>query len=219
MIRILIVEDDWASREGLREYLGDVADFEVVGAAQDGREALDLLAIHEPDMVVLDVKLPGPLSGLEIAEEIKARGWSTRVLGYSAYVDYQTVEAMIRAGALGYYVKGGVNTLADMVCAVRKVAAGEFWMGKGLDEWMAQKLHKAEEEEEEGLTPRQFEVLQLIAAGKTNQEIAVILNISLHTINTHVEHIFKKLGVNNRTEAALLASEKGWLKQDNEGSR
>ncbi|GAB4578503.1 MAG: response regulator transcription factor [Anaerolineales bacterium] len=216
MIRILIVEDDWAAREGLCDYLGDVADFEVVGVAQNGQDALDLLAIHEPDVVVLDVRLPGTLSGLKIAEEIQARGWPTRVLAFSAYADVETVEALLRAGALGYYVKGGVNSQVDMVGAVRTVAAGEFWMGKGLDEWMAKKLHKAKEA---GLTPRQLDVLQLLAAGKTNQEMAVILDLSLHTINTHVENIFKRLGVNNRTEAALLAREKGWLKQGNSWSR
>ncbi len=215
MIRILIVEDDWNAREGLKERFADESDFEVVGTAQTEAEALELLETYQPDVVVLDIRLHGKDSGPKIADEIQTRGWPTRILVYSAHDAPKVVEAMLNKGALGYYVKDGRNTVKDMLTAVRTVARGECWFGNGLEAWMASRLRakeEEEEEEEEGLSSRGMEILQMIALGKSDQEIALALGLSQRTVESHVYRILKKMDARNRTHAVAIAMEKGWIK-------
>lgn len=208
MIRILIVEDDWNAREGLKERFADESDFEVVGTAQTEEEALELLESYRPDVVILDVRLHGEESGPKIAEESQMRGWPTRILVYSAYDAPDIVEAMLEAGALGYYVKDGRNTLHDMLTAVRTVAAGQRWMGKGLEAWMMYKLHA----KEEALSPHQKDILERVAQGQSDQEIALALELSARTVESHIHRILRKMDARNRTHAVALAMEMGWIK-------
>ncbi len=217
MIRILIVEDDWAAREGLKERLADEPDLEVVGTAQNAQEALEQLALWQPDVVILDYKLQGKFSGVEVAKEIRACGWPTRVLAHSAYVEAEKVQAMLEAGAVGYYVKGE-STYIEMVTAIRTVDEGLPWFSISLREDALNRLRvieeEEEEEEEEGkLTSRQTEILLLVEKGLSNKEIALALGRKKRTIDFHLERIFKRLGVHNRLLACQVAREKGWLKE------
>ncbi|GAB4578773.1 MAG: response regulator transcription factor [Anaerolineales bacterium] len=213
MIRILIVEDDWNAREGLKERFADESDFEVVGTAQTEEEALELLENHQPDVVVLDIRLHGEESGPKIADEIQMRSWPTRILVYSAHDAPEMVDTMLNKGAMGYYVKDGRNTVKDMLTAVRTVARGERWFGNGLEAWMASKLRaKEEDDEDEEVTPYQMDILQMVAEGKTNKEIALAFDVDPRTVESHIYRICKKIGANNRTHAVVMAMEKGWIK-------
>ena len=120
------------------------------------------------------------------------------------------VQAMMDAGALGYYLKAGGNTQVDMVTAVRMVAAGEFWFGKGLEAWMLYKLRDKKEEGE--LTQQQIDILRLVALGEINKEIALALKLEVRTVETYIHRICKQMGANNRAHAVAIAMEKGWLK-------
>ncbi len=211
MIQILIVEDDWAAREGLRERLADEPDFEVVDTAQNAQEALEKLAHWQPDVVILDCKLQGEFSGVEVAKEIRACGWPTHVLANSAYAEAEKVQDMLEAGALGYYVKGE-STYVEMVTAIRAVYGGLPWFSPSLRQGFLNRRRITEEEEEGKLTLRQTEVLLLVEKGLSNKEVALALGGAKRTIDFHLERVFKRLGVHNRLMACQVAREKGWLR-------
>lgn len=202
MIWVLIVEDDHFAAEGLRERFADEADIKVVGIARDGSRALEIMAALQPDVVVLDCKLPD-MPGPEIVREIEARGWHTHVLAFSAYNTPELVEEMLRAGALGYFVKG--DEPENMIAAVRAVAQGEAWFSQSIGRWVYGKLSEI------GLTPRQKEILWLVDQGMTDQQIAQTLQMSEKAIEANVARIVKKLHAKNRTQAVSFAKDRGWL--------
>ena len=204
---ILIVDDAHFAAEGMREYFEDFPDLEVIGIARTGEAALELLEALQPDVVVLDYKLPDELSGPEVAAEIQARGWPVRVLAFSAFDTPEVVEEMIEAGARGYFLKG--DDPKNMLAAVRAVAAGNVWFSQSIGEWVFNKLRDREEGK---LTPRQVEIMELVAMGMTNQHIALTLEVKKRTIDFQMERILRKLGADNRTEACTIARKKGWLR-------
>ncbi|GAB4579157.1 MAG: hypothetical protein Fur0022_18950 [Anaerolineales bacterium] len=146
---------------------------------------------------------------MEIAIEIRACGWPTRVLANSAYAGDEQVEAMLEAGALGYYVKGE-STDIDMLTAIRTVHEGLPWFSISLRTGVLQQL-RLQEEGLQKLSAREVEVLRLVEKGLRNKQIAVVLGRSLKTVKAHLEHVFAKLRVSSRTEACRVAREKGWL--------
>jgi DNA-binding NarL/FixJ family response regulator len=202
MIWVLIVEDDHFAAEGLRERFADEPDLKVVGIAKNGKTALEIMAALQPDVLVLDCKLPD-ISGPEVVAEIDARGWHTHVLAFSAYDNPEMIEAMIKAGALGYFVKG--DKPEHMIAAVRAVAQGETWFSQSIGKWVYGKLSEI------GLTPRQKEILWLVEEGMTDQQIAQTMQVSEKVVEANIVRILKKLYTNNRTQAVSFAKDRGWL--------
>jgi len=202
-IRVLLVDDHPALRVGLRVLLDQADDIKVIGEAGDTEEALREIAGQQPDVVVLDCQLPGG-GGASVAAEVKARGWSARVLALSSYADDGYVRGMVDAGAVGYLLKD--EAPATIVSAVRAAARGQTWFSPVI----ASKIAAWERGElPGGLTERELEVLRLVAEGQSNKQIARQLCITVRTASFHVGNILQKLGAVSRVEAAIWAREHG----------
>jgi DNA-binding NarL/FixJ family response regulator len=203
-IRLLLADDHPAVRAGIRGALEKAADVVVVGEAGDGEESLRLIEELQPDIALLDCRLPG-MEGAQVAEAIRARGLPTRVLALSAYTDDRYVYGMLQAGAAGYLLKE--EALETVVEAVRAVAGGDEWYSQ---EVMAKVAAWARGETAvppgvAGLTEREVEVLRLLARGWDNRRIAEAMFIGEQTVKNHVSRIYAKLGVESRVEAVLRA--------------
>ena len=194
MVRVLVVDDHPWFREGLVFELGRTTDLEVVGEAGNGREALDLAAQLAPDVVVLDLAMP-VMDGLTTLPELVALG--VRVLVLTLSEGDATILAAVRAGASGYLIKG-VRT-DSLQTAVRAVAEGHAILGPGL----AARLLAPSDPELPELSAREREVMELVAQGMTNVEVAESLTISPVTVRNHVSSILTKLQVTNRTQAVI----------------
>jgi DNA-binding NarL/FixJ family response regulator len=204
-IRVLIADDHPMVRQGLRVFLELEPDLEVVGEAADGAEAVRLTAELDPDVVLLDLVMP-VLDGLGALEQLAERGLAERVLMVTSFGEYRSALPALRAGARGYISKE-VDPAA-LATAVRAVAAGHVLLGPQISaELLAQAGSAAAGREHQGpqLTAREHEVLGLIAAGRSNREIARALGLAEKTVKTHVSSILMKLGVADRTQAALWA--------------
>ena len=199
--RVLVVDDHPAVRRGLRTFLELAGDLAVVGEAADGPAALDLIATLEPDVVLLDMMLPG-MDGVAVLRELRRRGLTTRVLVVTSFTDRARLLPAVRAGARGYLSKD-VDPHA-LVAAVRSVAAGHLLFEPDV----AATLLGAPPAEP-ALTAREHDVLALIAEGRSNREIARELVVAEKTVKTHVSSILLKLGLADRTQAALHAVRSG----------
>ncbi|MGB0386975.1 MAG: response regulator [Ardenticatenaceae bacterium] len=206
MIRVILADDHPALRIGLRVLLEQAPDVTVISAVGDGKEALAQIETLKPDVAVLDCQLPS-MSGTEVAATIWQRGLPTRVLALSAYDDKHYVRGMVAVGAMGYLMKEEAPSV--IVKAVRAAAQGENWFSPSI---MAVLNRTPNLEPSRGrLTPRQLQILHLIAEGKTNRAIAYALGISQKTVEKHAQALFTKLGANSRAEAAVLATRAGLL--------
>ena len=207
-VRILIVDDHQLAREGLKSVLtGD--GLEVVGEATNGEEAVDLVACLQPDVVLMDVRLGLGIDGLEATRRIAALGLRSRVLMLSLHDMPAYVREALAAGAAGYVLKDA--SITELRGAVSQVMAGQSVMPLNL---INAALRQSEREVRPAdalntLTPREREVLAQIAEGLTNKEIARRLSVSPATIKAHVERIIAKLGVSDRTQAAVLVARAG----------
>jgi len=200
-IRVVLADDHPALRLGIRVLLEQAAGLELVGEAQDGIQALELVQALQPDVVILDCRLPG-MDGMEVAEQIHQRGLPTRVVALSAYDDKQYVSRMMRAGALGYVLKD--EGPGAIVLAVRAAARGEQYHSPRLASKAARPDRAGRPA---GLTERETEVLQLVSKGLRNKQIARSLGVKVRTVEFHVSSILSKLGVASRVEAALWAKD------------
>jgi DNA-binding NarL/FixJ family response regulator len=215
-IRILIVDDQRILREGLRTLLGLESDFAVVAEAEDGQAALDQYAAHRPDVVLMDIRMPR-LDGVEATRRLRERWPDARVIILTTFDDDAYVFDGLRAGALGYLLKDiSGHELAD---AIRKVAGGGALIEpsvarKVLAEFarLAEPARPANEQLPEPLSERELEILRLLAAGANNRQIASQLFLAEGTVKNYVSTILDKLGVEDRTQAALRARELGLLK-------
>jgi DNA-binding NarL/FixJ family response regulator len=202
-IRVLIVDDHAVVRAGTRRILEESPDIQVVGEAGDGLEAVELARRAQPDVVILDVRLPGQ-SGVAAVRDIVALP-GTRVLIFSAYEDDDYVLAAMRAGASGYILK--TAPLRELPEAVRAVHRGETVLHPAITRRIARLWAQRPPSPYQGrqLTPREAEVLRLVAQGLRNREVAQRLGLSRRTVDGHLAAIFAKLGVSTRTEAAMYA--------------
>jgi DNA-binding NarL/FixJ family response regulator len=204
--RIVLVDDHPIVRAGIRNLIEKAPDIAVVGEASDGVEALRLARELAPDVLLLDMEMPG-LKGVEVAEQLKQAGSPVRILALSAYDDSQYILSLLAAGAAGYLTKEEVPE--TIIEAVRGVSRGEEgWVSRRVAAKMATWTH-SEGSGKGALTHREIEVLKWVVDGKTNQEIGVTLGISEKTVEKHLEAVFKKLGVASRVEAAVLAVREG----------
>ncbi|HEV8230207.1 MAG TPA: response regulator transcription factor [Candidatus Limnocylindria bacterium] len=210
-IRVLIAEDHAVVRSGLRSILDSEPDMEVVGEAADGDQALTLAQDLLPDVILMDVKM-GATDGITATRKIRGVVPSARVVVLTSYDEDDLVFASIRAGASGYLLKE--VSAQQLVNSIRTVADGFSLIypsvaRRVLDEFGRPK--KTGEESLAELTPREREVLKLVASGRANKEIGALLGISERTVKTHISNIFSKLELTDRTEAAMYMHNKGLL--------
>jgi DNA-binding NarL/FixJ family response regulator len=200
-IQILIADDHYIVRMGLAALINSEPDMEVIAAADDGAQALDFFARQIPDLVLLDSRMPGK-SGVQTATEILAKYPNARILMLSAFDGADDIYRALQAGVQGYVLKRN-SSGQELVTALRTVAGGQRWIPKEI----AGKLASRKLLEE--LTARELEVLNQLAKGRANKEIADVLNISEYTVKDHLKHILAKLQVADRTEAVTTALQRG----------
>jgi DNA-binding NarL/FixJ family response regulator len=207
-VRVMLADDHPVARAGIRKFLTKAADIEIVGEASDGNQALELARNLVPDVLLLDIELPG-LKGLEVARELQADGSPTKILVLSTYDDKQFIFGLLGNGAAGYLTKEEVPE--TIVEAVRGVARGEKgWVSRRVAAIMSA-WTQTDEITSRSLTPRELDVLKWVVKGKTNQEIGMELGISQKTVEKHLESVFSKLKVTSRVEAAVLAVQEKWV--------
>lgn len=206
--RILLVDDHEVVRLGLRALLERHNQFEVVAEASTARDAIEKVKQYSPDVVVMDIRLPGG-SGIEACEEISENYPDTKVIMLTSYAEDEMLFSAIRAGAAGYVLKqiGG----EDLIKAIEAVGRGEALLDPAVTQRIFQEVRKAAKEEEasafSALTQQEKHVLVLVSEGKTNREIAKTLFLGEGTVRNYVSSILSKLGVSNRAEAAAYAVE------------
>jgi DNA-binding NarL/FixJ family response regulator len=210
VIRVLLADDQRVVREGLGTLLGLLEGIELVGTAADGEEAVAMAARHDPDVVLMDLRMPR-LDGIEAIRRLTARGDRPRSIALTTYADDASVLGALRAGARGYLTK---DAGAEQIrAAVEAVARGDAALDPAVQHHVLAALTEpeptAEPELPDGLTPREAEVLALIAEGLTNAEIADRLVVSAATVKSHVNHIFAKTGVRDRAQAVVYAYANG----------
>lgn len=221
-ISVLIVDDHPLFRDGLQKALEFEDDIVVVGQSRDGAEALAAARALQPDVVLLDINLPG-MNGLQVARQLKADRANVTVVVLTAYHDTQQVLHAMRAGASAYCAKDIMPD--DLMTVIRDVTAGYYIINnERLDEreyenWMSAHLEQASgpyasdpEEHFVPLSPREMEILQFVVRGLSNKEIANELQISHQTVKNHMTAILKKLNVQDRTQAAVTALRYGWVR-------
>ena len=222
MIRVLLADDQRVVREGLGTLLGLLDGIELVGTAADGEEAVALAARHDPDVVLMDLRMPR-VDGIEAIRRLTARGERPRSIALTTYADDASVLGALRAGARGYLTKDA--GAEEIRAAVEAVARGDAALDPAVQHHVVAALSggavaseqagagagpaAGEPELPDGLTPREAEVLALIAGGLTNAEIAGRLVVSAATVKSHVNHIFAKTGVRDRAQAVVYAYEHG----------
>jgi two-component system response regulator NreC len=207
-IRVLVCDDHALLRSGLRLLLEGESDIEVVGEAANAAEAIEQTAALDPDVVLLDIVMPGR-NGVEALPDLLAAAPATRVLMLSMQDDPTYVRRAFAAGATGYLLKEAAD--AELVQAVRDVAAGKSFVHPALGARLAAADSVVESSRQEPLSEREREVLRLLALGHTNQEIARMLSISVRTAETHRAHLMRKLGLKTRAEIVRYALATGQL--------
>jgi NarL family two-component system response regulator LiaR len=207
VIRVLVADDHPLVREGLRSFLSTVDDIDVVGEASDGREAIAMAGELEPDVVMMDLAMPG-VDGIEATRRITQAQSSVRVIALTSFATDDKVFPAIQAGAAGYLLKE--TPASELADAIRKVHRGEPILHPDVAARLMRQVaaatpraHRAD------LTARELEVLRLIAAGRSNKEIARDLSVAEKTVKTHVSNVLSKLDVADRTQAAVYAVQNG----------
>lgn len=217
-IRVLIVDDHEVVREGLSSVLTTREDIEIVGLARDGREAVEKARQLSPDVVLMDISMP-EMNGVEATRRIKKENPQIGIVVLSMYAEEEYIFDLVRAGAAGYLLKDADSS--QIANAIRAISRGESMIhpvvvSKILSEFSQLSNHRKVKEERQAqkkydLSDREISVLQLVAEGKTNKEIAKDLRISEKTVKNHIRNIFRKLSVTDRTKAALHAVKEGLI--------
>lgn len=212
-IRVFLADDHTVVRKGIEALVGTEEGMEVVGTAANGEEAVIRVAHLQPDVILLDLQMPKK-SGIEAIAEIKEDNPDARILVLTSFSEDDTVFAAIKAGALGYILKDA--SPHDLLAAIRNVYRGKSSLDPEIALKVIHELNKPSgaPPTEEPLTPREMEILQLVAHGLSNQQIAAELVISERTARTHISNILAKLHLANRTQAALYALRQGIAQLD-----
>jgi DNA-binding NarL/FixJ family response regulator len=209
---VLVVDDHAVVRRGLKHFLDSEGDLEVVGEAEGGAQALDLLARlaseeRQPDVVLMDLKME-PLDGIESTRQIRARYSEVEVVALTSFGEEERVHAALEAGASGYLLKD--SDAEEVSAAIRAAHRGELPLDPAIARSLTSSLRaKSRDGPDAELTTRELEILRLVGAGKSNKEIAAELQISERTARTHVSNILGKLDLTSRTQAALWAVRQG----------
>ena len=212
-VRIMIADDHPLVRSGLRALLERDGEFQVIAEAADGYEAIDLAVLHKPDVILLDVGMPR-LSGPDAAQSISQKLPAVRIVMLSMHSDEAYVLRALKAGARGYLLKASPE--ADVIAAIRAVASGNAYFSPSItkllvEEYVVEARRRGVEDSYDLLSTREKEILQLLASGKTNREIAELLFISVATVETHRNNVFQKLHLHNLAELILYAVRKGLI--------
>ena len=214
MIRLLLVDDHAVVRGGLRMLLENETDLEIIGEASNGLQALELTTTLNPNIVIMDITLPD-MSGIEATRRLKQQHPNVGVVALTIHEDQQYFFEMLQAGAAAYVPKRAAPD--DLIAAIRTVHHGEVYIYPSLAKLLVGDFLSRTGDEQakatiEGLTPREHEVLALLAEGKTNDEIAAALKISRHTVARHRENLMSKLELHSRSELVKYAIRKGLIK-------
>ena len=212
--RILIADDHLVMRAGLRMVLEKQEDFEVIAEADDGRQAVALAEELQPDVMVIDVGMPN-LNGIDAARQIHAANPKIALVILSMNSDETYILRALKCGAKAYVLKDSAE--ADLITAIRAVRRGQAWFSPAvskmmLEDYTRQLQLRGGEDSYELLSPRERGILQMIAEGKSNKEIAQMLNLSPHTVETHRTHILQKLNLHSVPELILYAVRKGVIR-------
>ncbi|HUB52325.1 MAG TPA: response regulator transcription factor [Terracidiphilus sp.] len=199
-IRVLVVEDHHVVRQGLVSLLKVVEGMEVVGEAADGAEAITQYRKHQPDITLIDLRLPR-MSGVDAIQRIRMESPQARFIVLTTYDGDEDIYRALKAGAKAYLLKG--MTTEELIEAIRVVHAGKSHIPPAIAEKLAERMGAEE------LTPREMDVLEQIVSGKSNKEIADELDVSEATVKTHINSLLGKLGVTDRTQAATAAIRRG----------
>ncbi|MEM7273278.1 MAG: response regulator transcription factor [Actinomycetota bacterium] len=223
-LRVMVVDDQWMIREGLASLAGIAADIEVVAVAGDGREAIEQAERHRPDVVLMDIRMPD-VDGIAATEAIRAADPAVNVLMLTTFDEPDLIERSLAAGAIGYLTKDIAAT--DLAQAIRSAAAGVVQLSPIVTRTLlagqrdpeppamgAGEAHRSDQTPTEpaglaDLTAREREVLRLVAKGMSNREIARELHLSAGTVKNHVSTILRRLGISDRTQAAVIATRHG----------
>jgi RNA polymerase sigma factor (sigma-70 family) len=218
---MLIIDDHPVFRDGLRNVLAEEDDLIVIGEAQDGEEALDAAAALMPDVIIMDINIPG-LNGMQATRQIKTDHPGINVIMLTAYDDDEQIYHAIRTGASAYYPKD--ISPDSLVQTIRQVNQGKYVVDEELmdqrqiERWLDQAFERFGglmidiDEKFKPLSPREMEILKLITQGLSNKEIAYTLGISHQTVKNHMTSILRKLDVEDRTQAAVFALRRGWVR-------
>jgi DNA-binding NarL/FixJ family response regulator len=201
-IHILLVDDHAVVRQGFKMILAAQPDMEIVGEAGNGREALDLAGQLQPDVIVMDVAMP-ELNGIEATRRVADLSPRSRVLALSMHKDSVYVREILKAGARGYLLKDSIA--GDLLAAVRAVSRGEGYISPGVSDAVLNDYRRHVTDPIDLLTSREREVLQMLAEGKTNKEIATVLNLSVYTVDAHRGRIMEKLNLHSITDLVRFA--------------
>ena len=210
-IRVLVADDHAVVRQGLRTFLELQDDIEVVADVADGRQALDAVAEHDPDVVLMDLVLP-VVDGVEAIRRISAERPGVRVIALTSFLDDDKLFPAVRAGAAGYLLKDVEPQ--ELVKAIRAVHAGEALLHPAVAARLMEEVAGSGADAADPLTPREREVVGLIARGQSNKRIALELGIAEKTVKTHVSNILAKLGLSDRTQVAMHAVRERWVELD-----
>jgi DNA-binding NarL/FixJ family response regulator len=216
VIRVALADDHHVVRAGIRALLEKASDIEVVGEASDGQDALDLVELLQPDVVVMDIRMPR-LDGLQALQRVRSSSPATRVVVLSMYSDKTLVRQALRAGARGYLLKGSFSE--ELLLAIRAAARDATYLSPDITASVVEEALASEDDPEPAgpagpLTPREREVLQLVAEEHTNAEIAELLVISIKTVQKHRGNLMRKLGVYDREELLGVAGQLGLVFPD-----
>jgi DNA-binding NarL/FixJ family response regulator len=206
-IRLLLVDDHPVVREGLRNLLSEEPDVQCVGEAASGDEAVRLVQETQPDVVLMDLMMPG-MDGIQAIRRIRQESPATQVVALTSFGDERKVRGAVEAGAVGYLLKDVLK--ADLLRAIRNARRGRPSLHPQAQRHLMQRVRRSEQRSViDGLTPRERSILELIAQGLNNRTIAVTLRLTEGTVKGYVSRVFDKLGVQDRTQAALVAVREG----------
>ncbi len=215
-IRVILAEDHTIVRQGLRSLLEQSDDIKVIAEAEDGREAVKKTEQLKPDIVLMDISMP-ILNGIEATRQIKKKFPDIKVLILTMHTTEEYISQILHAGASGYLVKKSAHH--ELLSAIMAIQKGDFYLSplvskKVVDEYLQKTKDDIKQDRYEKLTTREREVLQLIAEGKANKEIAELLYLSVKTVETHKAHLMEKLNLHTTTDLIKYAIQKGIISQE-----